>query len=88
MGRPTERSADSLAKVEKGMRVVDAADEEIGTVDRVKLGDPEGVGFVRIDGSWVFGQAVYATPDQIGGVTGDTVRLVARKRELTMEWES
>jgi hypothetical protein len=113
MERSARHSADTLAEVHEGMRVIDAADEEIGTVQWVQQGDPDAVpapgrtggvgeaalaeglaehllrvGFVKIDGSWVFGQPVYATPDQIGAVTGDTVRLAATKRELAMGRET
>lgn len=32
---------DAMAQAREGMRVVDAAGEEIGTVENLKMGDPE-----------------------------------------------
>ncbi len=111
-------ASDIINRVRQGMTVVDAAGEELGKVDFVKLGDPGAAtvgadepaepgffaaifvgdgepdvpeplrsrllrfGYVKVDGAGWIDTDRYVTADLIAGVSGDTVRLTARKDEI------
>jgi hypothetical protein len=42
-GRRVQRGMSNIAQVTEGMSVVDSTGAEVGTVERVKMGDPEAV---------------------------------------------
>jgi hypothetical protein len=43
MEREAERLRDLIRRISRGMKVLDAKGEEIGKVDQLQMGDPEGV---------------------------------------------
>src|ERR687890_2341786 len=80
-GMPTE--PDPLAQVNVGMRVIDSADDQVGTVADVYMpgtgpepkadaGDAERLrhsGYVRVEGSGLFAHDVYVEGPQVAEVT-------------------
>jgi hypothetical protein len=117
-------SVDSaaIARIQEGMRVIDAAGDEIGKVKYVQMGDSEAVttagneqrptdllgriasdtglddsepdvpsplrtslrrtGYVKISGHGLTDPDRYASSDQVGDVSGDTVRLTVSRADL------
>ena len=105
---------DAMLEVESGMHVVDAAGEELGTVEDFKMGDEQAAtaqgqtpgrdgsllqgvartfarddrdmsdeqrqrllrtGYIKVDGSGLFGGHFYVSADRVDRVDGDTVHL-------------
>ena len=91
-----EVTADLLPLVLVGMRVVDPAGEQAGTVAAVQVPGSDvrpdtiagiaehlmAIGYLRIDGTGFLSNDVYAAGNQIGGVSGDIVELRVMREEL------
>ena len=91
-----EVTADVLPVVQVGMRVVDPAGEQAGTVAAVQWRGTDvrpdtiagiaehlmATGYIRVDGTGFLSNDVYAAGNQIGGVSGDVVELRVTREEL------
>ncbi|MDG6105859.1 hypothetical protein [Dactylosporangium aurantiacum] len=79
-----------------GMRVVDPAGEQAGTVTAVQEAGTDvrpdtiagiaehlmATGYIRVDGTGFLSNDAYAAGNQISGVSGDTVELAVVREEL------
>ena len=91
-----EVTVDLLPLVLVGMRVVDPAGEQAGTVAAVQVPGSDvrpdtiagiaehlmAIGYLRIDGTGFLSNDVYAAGNQISGVSGDVVELGVLREEL------
>jgi hypothetical protein len=99
--QPTTSAGDGitvelLPLVQAGMRVVDPAGEQAGTVTAVQepgtdvrpdtiAGIAEhlmATGYLRVDGTGFLSNDVYAAGNQISGVSGDVVELRVLREDL------
>ena len=93
---PVAGDLPPVMRVTPGMTVTDAAGMDTGTVAAVQppgtdvrpdLSSPDAehlmaIGYVRIDGSGVLANDVYAAGNQIGGVSEGEVMLTAAREDL------
>ncbi|WP_327001775.1 hypothetical protein OHA72_42625 [Dactylosporangium sp. NBC_01737] len=87
---------DALPLVQVGMRVVDPAGEQVGTVSAVQASGTDvrpdtiagitehlmATGYLRIDGAGFLSNDAYAGGNQVSGVSGDVVELRVGREDL------